>query len=250
MLLEMGYGDFESALKHDHYTKPPFISLEMHRSLVPAERDTGLYYENIWDRVEPKHGYQYVYEMSKEEQYIFTMVHLAEHFKDGGVGIRFIMDVYVYNQRLKLNKAYINEEFRKLGLLEFAANVEKLAYYWFGEEDVRIAQSEKELLEELGEFIIGNGTYGRADHSKALALEAGGKRGYFRRVVFPELKSMETAFPWLKGRRFLLPVAWAVRIVRVVVFRRKNLRLGLDTIRNGDTEHGAYLKMFYKKCGL
>lgn len=188
--------------------------------------------------------------MSKEDQYIFTMVHLAQHFKDGGVGIRFIMDIYVYTHKLELNRTYINEELKKLGLLEFAMNAEKLSMYWFSPKETVFADNEKDLIEELGKFIMDNRTYGRSEHYKALALGKGGKRGYFGRVVFPELKSMETAYPWLKGRSYLLPAAWAARIIRVILFRRSNLKMGLDTIKNGDTEHGAYLRAFYKRCGL
>lgn len=92
----LGYENHVEGRKHDHYSMPPYVSLEVYRDLVDGDNEFYNYYRNIWIRCKPKSGFQYVYEMSLEDEYIFNFVHLVEHFKNGGIGLRFLVDVYVY----------------------------------------------------------------------------------------------------------------------------------------------------------
>ena len=57
--------------------------------------------------------------MSLEDEYIYNLIHLVEHFQNGGVGIRFVMDVYIYNRIETIDWEYIEAELAKLGLWEF-----------------------------------------------------------------------------------------------------------------------------------
>ncbi len=250
LLLQLGYTNFESGLKHDHYSKPPFISVEMHRSLVAANTMAENYYQDIWQKAKPKKGYKYIYQMSLEEQYIYTMVHLLEHFKEGGIGIRFVMDIYVFNRQETLDRECVECVFNQLGILEFARNIEALSRRWFGYQDVGQNEETERLLDELEAFIIHNGTYGQASHAQALALEREGRVGYLKRVVFPNLNSMKTLYPWLHNKAYLLPLAWGIRMVRTVLFRRHSIQVGMNTMKYGDAGHGKQLQEFYRRCGL
>lgn len=249
-MLALGYSDYQTGLKHDHCSKPPFLHVELHRALVAANTMAESYYDDVWEFAKPRDGYKYVYQMTLEEQYIYTMVHLLEHFKEGGIGIRFVMDVYVFCKNTKLDRDYLAKKFSALGMTEFVQNVEKLAQKWFGCGECGFSKEELLLLEELEDFIISNGTYGSSENSRAIALEKEGRLGYVRRVVFPNYKSMKTLYPWLNGKAFLLPVAWGIRIVRTVLFRKRSLKLGLATVTSGDMEQGKELRAFYKRCGI
>ena len=144
----------------------------------------------------------------------------------------------------------MTEKFSALGMTEFVQNVEKLAQKWFSCGECGFSKEELLLLEELEDFIISNGTYGSSENSRAIALEKEGRLGYVRRVVFPNYKSMKTLYPWLNGKAFLLPVAWGIRIVRTVLFRKRSLKKGLATVTSGDMEQGKELRAFYKRCGI
>ena len=249
-MIELGYSDYQSGLKHDHCSKPPVIHVELHRALVAANTMAESYYEDVWSLAQPREGYKYVYQMTLEEQYIYTLVHLLEHFKEGGIGIRFVMDVYVFCQNTSLDRAYLAEKFSALGMADFVENVEKLAYKWFGCGERSFSAEELSVLEELEAFIISNGTYGNRENTRAIAVEKEGRLGYVRRVVFPNYKSMKTLYPWLNGKAFLLPIAWGMRIVRTVLFRKRSLKLGLATVTSGDVQKGRELKAFYERCGI
>lgn len=249
-MMQLGYTNYESGLKHDHYSKPPYINVEMHRALVAANTAAEAYYADVWERAISRAGYQYAYQMSLEDQYIYTMIHLLEHFKEGGIGIRFVMDVYVFLQRNDLDKTYLDREFAKLGMTEFVGYMEKLALKWFSHEAVELDAKEKMVIEELADFIISNGVYGSRAHAQAIAVEKEGRLGYVRRVIFPNLNSMQSLYPWLKGKAYLLPAAWFIRIIRTLLFRKKRLQTGMNTVKNGDMQQGKELRAFYERCGV
>lgn len=250
LLFEMGYTGFESGLKHDHYSKKPFITLEMHRGLVAANTLAESYYSDVWEKAQPKEGYEYVYQMNLEEQYIYTMVHLLEHFKNGGVGIRFIMDVYVFGKQEELNKQYVEDRFRKLGIVKFASYMERLAQKWFGDCECLEEVGNDEVLSEIETFIVENGIYGQSSHARDIAIEREGHGGYFKRMVFPNYNSMVTLYPWLNQHKYLLPVAWLIRIIRTILFRKGSIQTGMRTLQYGNTQRGKALLEFYRKCGI
>lgn len=245
---QLGYEDYESGLKHDHYFKPPYITIEMHRALVAANTVAEQYYENIWEKAERRDGYHYVYQLPLDEQYIYTMIHLLEHFKEGGIGVRFVMDIYVLLRQNKLNREYVNHIFEQLHVLEFAKHIESLAEWWFAPNFNTMGNDS--LLSELAEFVISNGVYGKAEQTKALAIQKSGRIGYIRKVVFPNLASMRTLYPWLEKCSIFLPAAWVVRIVRTVLFRRKKLRTGINTVCYDENESDRELYEFYRRCGV
>lgn len=250
LLLQMGYENFESGLKHDHYSKGPYIALEMHRELVAANTIAESYYSDIWQKTKPREDYEYVYQMSVEEQYIYTMIHLLEHFKDGGIGIRFVMDIYVFHKQEDVNWQYVEGVFEEIGILSFARNIERLAQRWFACEYVAGSSDVEELLDELEVFIIQNGIYGQRSHLQNMAMEREGSVGYIKRMVFPNYNSMKTLYPWLSGKPYLLPFAWFIRIVRTVLFRKSKIQMGIDTLKHGDAKQGKELLEFYKRCGV
>ena len=68
--------------------------------------------------------------------------------------------------------------------------------------------------------------------------------------VFPDYKSMQTMFPWLKEWPILLPYCWGLRGIRSMIFRRDSVRIVVEKYKNGDETRGKVLKQFFEKCGL
>lgn len=246
---QLGYEGFEEGRKHDHYFRKPFIGVEMHRELVASDSIYNAYYQDVWNRVQPKENCQYVQEMSREDEYIYTIVHLVEHFKNGGIGMRFIMDIYVYNQMKDMDWDYLEETLKQLELWEFFRNLSALAQKWFGTE-IKVENVDEHMLEKMEEYIIKNGTYGTRENIAAISITEAGRIKFLLKAFFPNLKNMQSMFPWLKKYPILLPFAWCVRGVRSVLFRRNNIRTQLNKYKDGDSEYGRNLKIFYKQCGL
>ena len=242
LMFSLGYSDYQEGRKNDTYSRPPFITVEAHRELVSSESDYADYYRDIWQMAHPKDGNIYTYEMSVEDELVFNIVHLAEHFKEGGAGIRFIIDVYVYS-RIEMDKDYVEHELTKLGLNEFYHHILDLANYWFADGE------SSNLNEKLADFIMDGGVFGDKENAAALAVEDGRAKHFFK-VCFPDYDSMKSMFPWLEGKKVLLPYAWGLRGVRALRHRKGNVHTHMNAIKNGDTEKGKALRRFYIECGL
>ena len=243
MMNSLGYEDFQEGRKNDTYTKNKIIVVEAHRQLVSTESEYIDYLNTVWERAIPCQNCKYTYEMTIEDEFIYNIIHLVEHFKQGGVGIRFIMDIWVYNN-LDMNREYLKQELENLGLFDFYVTMSQLADYWFGNGE------STELLEKLGEFICSSGIFGNRENVSAMAIEDGSKIKTIIKVCFPSYKDMTTMFLWLKKYPFLLPIAWLIRAFRSLTKRKNNVKVQLSVIKDGDNNKGNELREFYKECGL
>ena len=246
---EMGYDGRVEGRQHDCYSRKPYMAVEMHRDLVEADSEYSAYYERIWERVKPKEACRYVHELSLEDEFIYTFVHLARHFQNGGIGIRFVMDVYVYSHLKEIDWHYIESELKKLGLWEFYQRLSELAEVWFGTE-ICLEKGDSELNDRLSSYIISNGTFGTLHNAAAVMVARNGKNRFLLNAVFPNLKNMQSMFPWLVQWPVLLPYAWLLRGVRSVTMRRRHIQEQLDKYKNGDKEYGKELQVFFEECGL
>lgn len=249
VMADLGYENAIEGRKHDHYHRQPYINVEMHRELVAVDSVNSQYYKNIWSKLRWRQDCKYIYEMSIEDEYIYMIVHLTDHFQRGGIGIRFIMDVYVYNQVEDMNWNYIEAELKTMNLWEFHGNILKLAQEWFG-RPVKCSKEEKDILEELALYVEMNGVFGSLKNAASVSVAKEGRIGYIWRVMFPNLENMQSMFPWLKKWPILLPVSWMIRGVRSALFRRKNLKEHFDKYQYGDKKHGEKLNKFFEMCGL
>jgi hypothetical protein len=243
---ELGYGNYMEGRKHDFYSLPPYVLVEAHRDVVDGQSQYFAYYQDIWARCKPKEGCQYVYEMSLEDEYIFHLVHLVGHFKERGIGLRFLADVYIY-ESMDMDRRYVAAELEKLGLTGFYRNIRSLVLSWFGTDEERTAVEPTPLLQQLGDYILSGGNAGSRQNSAD--LKAGrGKLRSFLRSCFPGYASMRSMFPWLKP--WLLPYGWVLRAVRALKYRRDHVKSVWNTSMSGNAKAGKQLLEFYKACGL
>lgn len=247
-MAKMGYGGFEEGRKHDHYFRQPWCNVEMHRQLVASGTPFSRYYQDIWDRLICEEGCRYVHKMRPEDEYIYMFIHLTEHFKNGGIGIRFIMDVYVYDQKKEMDWEYIRGEMERLGLLDFWENIKSLSEIWFGERQE--TEHVPDILCQMERFILDNGTYGTKRNQDAVFVERRGRLMFLLHACFPGLNDMQSVYPWLKKVPVLLPAAWGIRGIRSLLFRKRNIRIQVNAFIHGDKEQGKQLREFYKQCGL
>lgn len=239
---ELGYGGFSEGQVHDHYSMEPYLSVEMHRQLTRADSEHSAYYEDIWQRCRPKDGCKYVYEMSVEDEFIYNFVHFCKHFLFGGVGVRFVMDIYVYDQS-DIDRRYIEKELKKLNLWRFYVNVSRLAQVWFGK-----AEQSDAVTQEMAEFIVNGGLFGTKENAAAAKVSEG-RVGGFLRACFPSYSNTVSMFPWLKRCPLLLPYCWLLRAIRAALHRKQNIR-NRFSYALADKDAGRQIAEFYKRCGL
>lgn len=199
---------------HRNYHFSGGVAIEFHPNLLHHSIPVG---------TEINPGWQYAKkelptcagELTPEGFYLNTICHLANHFVMGGVGVRFVMDVWV-NRHLRspdMDRVFVEAELTRFRLLDFARNIEALAEYWFGEGE------STPVLEELAGYILTSGSHGHSDRAmlNAVALSPGqSQTSALMKKAFYSREELEDRFPWCKGKPWLLPAAWCTRAFRAV----------------------------------
>jgi len=225
ILEDLGYEKFFNHEKHLVFTKLNFIVIELHRKLIPEEDIGNDYFnEQVWNSVVPYKNYKNIYQMTKEDAYVFCMLHLIIHFKFTGIKVRDVLDVYLYLEKYKdfFDFDYINQRLEEFELIKFEENIKSIAYKWFGDEDIAD-------FDDVESFIIkGTSVNNRVNFGVG---DSGGKCSYLIHLLFPKYKVMRGKYPVLKRAPVLLPVTWIHRIFKDVFSKANTVGERLDTIK-------------------
>ena len=211
------YGDGN----HRNYQFPGGVAVEFHPNLIHPGTPVATQINPGWQYAqEDVDGY--CKSMTAEGIYLNTICHLAEHFIAGGVGVRFVLDVWICNHRSKpYDREFVQKELKRFHLLDFAEKIEALAEVWFSGKETT------PLLEELGEYILTSGSHGRKDRAmlNAVSLSPGGNRfsALWHKVFYPR-EELEIRYPWSRGKPWLLPAAWCARAFGAVTQRGHLIR--------------------------
>lgn len=248
VMKSLGYQGEGSKVRHDEYQKGPVV-VEMHRTLCVPEWKESQYFENVWNRTQARGDYQYIFDMTPEEHYLYTFTHLVEHFVTGGIGIRMVLDIYVLSQLGNMDWDYIERVLKKLGYNVFHEKIRMLANAWFDADSERNVPEE---LQELESYVIAGGIFGTwQNESVNRQLQYQGKLHYFKTILFPDYKTMQTVYPWLHKKLFL-PTAWVLRWFQVLLHRRKNVTVQMKRMQSFQEENEDLGKRraFFEEMGL
>lgn len=210
---------------HDIYHKEPVYNIELHHTLFELHCDMRLvnYYRNVKEeRMIPDEDGTLGFHFSDEDFYIYMVAHAYKHFEDHGVGLRSLVDVFVYeNAKPKLDWAYVEQECAKLGMDTYEKTCRSAARKLFGEN-----APEKLTAEEvdLVLFCADSGTYGnqagfiRHELRQAGATDGkvtfGHKMRYIWKRTFPSAKWMRENDRMARKHPKLLVLAWICRLFR------------------------------------
>ena len=208
LMKELGYV-FSYESDHEITWKlPNGLIVELHKSLVPTyNKDFIRYYGDGWRVFESE-------EKLYEKQYIYSFVHFAKHYRDGGAGIKYVFDFYVMQKANKdLDIEYIREQLLELKLLEFYDNICKTMGVWFeGKEDT-------EVTDLITENLFTSGVYGSFEkHAIAKTYKKSKQTGSIKKAriqntfssAFSSLENNKKRHRFLNKMPFLLPLAWAL----------------------------------------
>lgn len=198
------------------------VTVEFHPNLLHHSAFVGTRMNPGWQYVKEENPTASM-ELTEEGFYLNVLCHLAHHFVCGGVGVRFILDVWVCRnlRREQPDRAFVEHELEHMGLLEFCRNIEALAECWFGNGTMTPE------LEELGDYILTSGSHGTIERAMlnavSLAPKGNSAAALWKKIFYPK-EELEDRFPWCKGKAVLLPAAWFARAWGAVT-KRGNLIL-------------------------
>ena len=212
---------------HEIIWKNHAIQIELHKRIIATyQKDFYEYFGDGWKLAHKKSEDSFEYVMSLEDEFIYLFTHLAKHYREAGIGIKHMTDIYLFLSHYpELNLDYVYNELEKLKLLEFYKNVKRTLDVWFNDTE----------WDEISEFITAkifeSGVYGtKLAYIKAEAVRLSKGRSVKRArskkklaLAFPPYKKMCNIFPALKKAPILLPFLWIWRLIKAVLFKRKKI---------------------------
>lgn len=202
------------------------LQVELHKRMVPSHnKDYFAYYGDGWQLAKVHDGHYF--RMTPEDEWIYQLTHFAKHFRDGGIGCRHVLDLWMYyKENPGMNEKYIEGELRSLDLLEFYWNVCRLTRFWFedGPED--------DVVLLMSDYIMASGSWGHLEErvrsitireKKHSAVAFNVKLVYIWQLLFPPASMLRRKYTILQKAPWMLPVVWLIRPFYKVLFERKSL---------------------------
>lgn len=227
------------------------LYIELHKSLFPPESEAygdwnGFFADPFGPAIHVEVQGQQLPTMHPTDHMTYLLLHAFKHFLHSGFGVRQVCDILLFAERYGglIDWERVHGSCRAVRAEKFAAGIFRI-----GQRHLGFAPlggwpdlDEGPLLED----ILCAGVYGRAEasrqHSSAITLEAVSSGKQARRAknplllsAFPPANALEGRYPWLKGRHFLLPAAWACRMYGYLREKRSGestaaLKLGSERI--------------------
>lgn len=221
------------------------LLIELHKMLIPSyNSDYYEYFGDGWKLVKNN-------EMSNEDAFVFMFTHFAKHYRDGGVGLRYLIDFKVYFDAHKdLDFDYIERELEKLRLAEFYKNVLDVAAVWFDGKETT------EKTDFITDYLFDSGVYGtEKNHAKSegvkISKETKNVKGRkVLRLLFPTYSAMKERYKVLKKAPILLPVMYIYRYFDVLFNRRKNITKNLNELKYYSDENVSSYRKALNYVGL
>ena len=243
------------ALESDHefvWQKKPFVSIELHKHLIPSyNRDFYGYFGDGWQLAKSLESGKSEYILSQEDVFLYAFTHFTKHYRDGGIGLRHLTDIYVLSNN-NMDKEYIEKALKKLEIFEFYNNVIKTLKVCFEDKEA------DEVTEKILNWIFESGPYGlKKKYELATATKEAVNNGNqsaenqtFKNVFFPSVSIAKKRYPVLDKAPILLPAIWVVRAVSALIFRRENIKENTTRLKNVTDEAVAEYNNELEKVGL
>ncbi len=211
ILRELGFQQ-EKETHHEVVFTCQGVEVELHKCLIPPyNKDYYAYYRDDWSFFHPGQDDSHRYEMSPEEELIYLVTHLAKHYRDGGVGPKHLIDLWLFRRRFEVEEDRVLSGLKKLRLDAFYRNLIATAEHWFADGP------ETELTAFLTKRIFSNGAWGTGTAiTLADSVKSGEKLDHMRvrkarQILFPGVDYLKYAYPVLQKHPAALPVVWVRR---------------------------------------
>ena len=220
------------------------VHLELHLDLT-RDFQSGEIIDNL-DKFLLDYSGNYCKVMKNEVFYLHLLAHMARHITHGGSGARSILDVWIFNSQVALDKEYLSSLLKEYNLDKFEKVVNKLSEVWFN------GSSHDEITKTLEEFILHGGIYGNIENQVAVnKAKSGGKSsGLFKKIFLP-YNQLKFIYPVLEKHKWLTPFFEVVRWFRIIFRgRSKILVKELKANKNITKTEAEKTAKFLKDLGL
>jgi hypothetical protein len=153
----------------------------------------------------------------KDLHLMYLFCHLAKHLYTGGAGIRMYIDIALFIKAYSdtLNFEKLLEDCKTLHLDHFFKTVIFACGEWFNIDlPFEINDVDPISVDELKKYTFSADLFGKARDKSIVSLrnaQSGSKESVLKDTLFPSAEKIEERYKFIKGRKYLLPVAWVAR---------------------------------------
>ena len=227
-MLQRGYTPVSYQVTvENNYHKAPLYNFELHTALFGAESDPKMaaYYKDVKSRLVPQQGTSFGFRFTPEDFYIYMVAHGWKHALRSGIGIRFLVDLWVWLRKhgSEMDRDYVDRELEKLGAADFERDCRHISARVLDDPEAswNLLPWEEELLDPF----LSSGTYGTAQRkvsNRLHRLRSGGrfvKLRYMLARLFPSARELSLTHPKIMEQRWKVPLIWAQRLARAATVR-------------------------------
>lgn len=173
---------------------------ELHFRILENEDSIDTMLDGVWDYVYPIESGRYEYAMSPEFFVFHAAAHMLYHLKHGGCGVRFLVDVWLLENKTDYDKKKLRRMYKLCEIEKFAGCIEKLANVWFG-----YAKHDR-ITEKLEQYVIEGGLFGTLETKvRARKTKTKGKFHYIISRIWQPYKELKASYPKLEKHPVLYP---------------------------------------------
>ena len=149
------------------------MTIELHKRLIPSyNKDYYAVFGDGWQLGKICTGTRYA--MTDEDQMVYQLVHFAKHYRDGGIGLRHMVDLHLLRRsKPDMNEEEIAKSLEALQLLDFYKNIFHTLDVWFA------GKQADNISELITQTVFGTGLFGtKQNHilSEGVKLQSGHKK--------------------------------------------------------------------------
>ncbi|MBP3377405.1 MAG: nucleotidyltransferase family protein [Clostridia bacterium] len=225
LMIELGY---EEGAESDHELiwNKSSLHVELHKRLIPSyNKDYYAYFGDGWSLAKIKSTESERYSMTDEDELIYLFTHFAKHYRDSGIGLRHIIDLWVYeSHHPNMARDYLTSELHKLQLDKFYLNIKNTLDVWFNDA---VAD---EITDFITDTIFKSGQYGKKQvgvvssalkESKSEKNANKIKLNHILRSAFQSVDYLKVYYPILNKAPVFLPFIWVIHFLRRVFTKNK-----------------------------
>ena len=233
------YHDIAMLSPHNHV-------LELHFKILENVEKMDRMLVKVWDYLQPVEEGKCRYEMTNEYLIFHSYAHMLYHFINGGCGMRYVIDIWILEQKLSFDSAKLNEILEVCEMNAFVSYVRKLARVWFEGE------MHDEETSRMQKYIMEAGLFGDTESKvKARKTKTEHKGKYLLQRIFIPYKEFCASYPIVEKHPMLYPVYTVKRWFKIFDSRKaeqviQEIKLNQDMNQDSIKE----LRELFQKLGL
>ena len=225
---------------------PEGVHLELHFSIKENIESLDRVLDNVWQYATVSSDMNYKYEMTNEFLLFHIIAHIVKHFQSGGCGIRTIIDIWILEKSLSINKDVLNTLLSEAKLLRFYECVRELYAVWLDGE------AYTDISKKMEDYILLGGIYGSLPNKVLFQQQKkNGKFAYFIHRIFLPYDSLKNLYPLVIKHRWLVPFFQIHRWFKIIFDgRAKRSMRELSYNSNISKKQADEMKRFLDEIGL